>query len=102
MNELSSLDGDTGAGGCSASTGGSSAFSPLVVTVLDTLANIGVRDWSSVKLVDSHDFIDSGGCDSITLVSMVVSVMVTLGGGQGARSSDGDGRRELHGDRDRR
>lgn len=95
MDELGSLDGETGAGAGCASTG-RSTFSPLVVTVLDTLANIGVRDWSSVKLVDSHDFVDSRGCDSITLVSMVVSVVVTLSGGQGAGSSNGDSRRELH------
>lgn len=91
------------AGGGFASIGGTLAGSPFVVAFLDTLANVGDWDGSTIELVDSDDLVDDssrGGDIDITLVLMTVDTAVSsVGRGERARSSESKSCRELHRER---
>lgn len=75
--------------------------SPLVVAVLDTLADVGDWDGSTVELVNGDDLVDNGsGSGDITLVVVTVDATVSsLGSGERAGSSESKSCRELHRER---
>jgi hypothetical protein len=82
-----------------AGIGGTLTGSPFVVAILDTLANVGDWDGSTIELVNGDDLVDDGSGD-ITLVLVTVDTTVsTLGSGERARGSESKGCRELHRER---